>query len=330
MFDNIDTIVKTKVIGIDVSVETTEMAVVNLRGDILDKVGLATTDYPELSGFVEALIENIVNLAEKNGGYETVRSVGIGIPSGNYVTGSIENAGNLPWKGIVPLAAMLRDRIGLAVALGNDVHSCALGEYVYGSAHGMQNFGVVMANRAGLGSCFFINGQPHLGTCGSAGELGHCCVKDGGRLCNCGRKGCLEAYMSVRGIRQTAVEVLEESSEPSILRQADKPTYEMICDACKQDDALALKTMYRTGKIFGKALANYATLLNPEAIVLTGPLTECIPWMKVSLKEAFDEYVFHNIRDKVKLVVSTIDNHERGILGAAALAWSVKEYSLFK
>lgn len=330
MFDNIDTIVKTNVIGIDVSVETTELAVVNLRGDILDKVRITTTDYLELNGFIEVLSENIINLAEDNGGYETIRSVGIGIPSGNYVTACIENAGNLPWKGIVPLAALLRDRIGLAVALGNDVHSCALGEYVYGSAHGMQNFGVVMANRAGLGSCFFINGQPHLGACGSAGELGHCCVEDGGRLCNCGRNGCLEAYMSAKGIRLTAEELLADSSEPSLMRQTDSLNYTAVCDACRQGDALAMETMRRTGKIFGKSLANYATLLNPEAIVLTGPLTECVPWMKDALKDAFDEYVFHNIRDKVKLVVSTIENHERGILGAAALAWSVKEYSLFK
>ena len=330
MFESINSSVKNKVIGIDVGVETTEIAVVDLRGEILGQVGLCTTDYPNVTNFVEALSEEIIKLAEANGGYESLRSAGVGMPSGNYLTGCIENAGNLPWKGIVPLAAMLRDRIGMAVALGNDVHVAALGEHVYGTAHGMQNFGVVMANSAGLGSCFFINGKAYLGTSGSAGELGHCCVEDNGRLCNCGRRGCLEAYVSSKGIRLTAEELMAESSEPSLMRQAEKLTYTTVCDFCQQGDALALETMRRTGEVFGRALANYATLLNPEAIVLTGPLTICMPWMTDKLQESFHEHVFHNIRNKVKLVVSSLDNHERGMLGAAALAWSVQEYSLFK
>ncbi len=330
VFNKMGLNIKNKVIGINVGVETTEIAVVDLRGEILGRIGLTTMDYPMLNDFVEILNVKINILAEAHGGFETIRSIGIGMPSGNFLTGSIENASNLPWKGIVPLAAMLRDRIGLAVALGNDVHVAALGEHVYGTAHGMQNFGVVMVSSAGLGSCFFIDGKAHLGGNGSAGELGHCCVKDGGRQCNCGRKGCLEAYVSSKGIRLTAEEVMAESSAPSMMRRVEKLDYKVVCSCCEQGDPLALETMRRTGYTLGRALANYATLLNPEAIVLTGKLTICMPWMNDALKEAFQEHVFQNIRDKVKLVVSTLDNHERGILGAAALAWNVQEYSLFK
>ena len=115
-------IIKQQVIGIDVGVEKTSLALVDLRGTILAEDTLKTQDYQTASGFVEALSMRIIQLAEQNGGYETIRSVGISVPSGNYVTGCVENAPNLPWKGVVPLAAMLRDSVGLAVALGNDAH----------------------------------------------------------------------------------------------------------------------------------------------------------------------------------------------------------------
>ena len=135
-----NSVVKQKVIGVDVGVVKTSIALVDIRGSILAQDAMNTKDYPSVSSFVEALSERIIQLAEQNSGYETIRSVGISVPSGNYVTGCIENAANMPWKGVVPLAAMLRDSVGLAVALGNDAHVTALGEYVYGSAHGMENF----------------------------------------------------------------------------------------------------------------------------------------------------------------------------------------------
>ena len=185
-------IIKQQVIGIDVGVEKTSLALVDLRGTILAQDAMNTKDYPSVSSFVEALSERIIQLAEQNGGYETIRSVGISVPSGNYVTGCIENAANMPWKGVVPLAAMLRDSVGLAVALGNDAHVTALGEYVYGSAHGMENFIVISLGHGGIGSCFFSNGMPYLGSGGFAGEIGHTCVEENGRLCTCGRRGCLE------------------------------------------------------------------------------------------------------------------------------------------
>ena len=144
--------VKNRVIGVDVRVERTTIAVVDQRGNILATDTFLTTDYPDVNSFLTELSERIVMIAENNGGFENIRSVGISAPSSNYLTGCIENAPNIPWKGIIPLAAMLRDRIGLAVALGNDAHITALGEHVYGAAHGMQNFIVVSLGHGGLGS----------------------------------------------------------------------------------------------------------------------------------------------------------------------------------
>ena len=322
--------IKNRVIGIDVGVSHTTVAVVDQRGNILGTDSFLTTDYTDVNSFMEKLSEQIVMTAEANGGYDKIRSVGISAPSANYITGCIENASNMPWKGVIPLAAMLRDRIGLAVALGNDAHITALGEHVYGAAHGMQNFIVVSLGHGGLGSCVFSNGIPHLGTNGSAGEMGHCCVDENGRQCSCGRKGCLEAYASDRGIDQTARELLEESQEPSMMRSLDELTPVAIAECCEQGDALALEVYRRTGEVLGLGLANVATILNPEAIILTGELTEVCRWLLGPTKDAFDKYVFRNIKDKVKLVVSELKNDERDVLGAAALAWTVKEYSLFK
>ena len=290
---------------------------------------MATPDYPDVNGFVEALSERIIMLAEANGGYENIRSVGVSAPSANYLTGSIENAVNIPWKGIIPLAALLRDRIGLAVAVGNDAHASAMGEYVYGSAHGMENFILISLGHGGVGSCFFSNGRPHLGQHGFAGEVGHCCAEPNGRLCNCGRKGCVETYASDKGIVQTARELMAESDEPCLMRNLDELTPLTIGECCDKGDKLALETYRRTGDILGMTLANYASVINPDAIILTGEQTQVYKWLKPSLEASFENHVFHNTRDKVKLVVSILDNHERDVLGASALAWTVKEYSLF-
>ncbi len=322
--------IKSKVIGINVDVATTTVAVVDLRGNILAQDTIATQDYSNVNNFVEALSERVIMLAENNGGYENVRSVGMCAPSANYLTGCIENAPNMPWKGIVPIAAMLRDSIGLAVALGNDAHVTALGEWAYGVAHGMDNFIVVTLVGSGLGSCFFSNGLAHLGSDGFAGEFGHTCIEDGGRQCSCGHKGCLEEYVSTRGILQTVSELLEANDAPSKMRQKAALTLDDIAEYADEGDGIALEAWKRTGATFGIALANYASVVNPEAIILTGELTKYCGRMWAAMEESFMSNVFGNIREKVKIVVSEINDYERNVLGASALAWKVKEYSLFK
>lgn len=324
-----ETLIKSRVIGVDVNVDQTTLAIVDLRGSIIARDSFDTMSYPSLNDFVSTLSERITMLAETNGGYETIRSVGVSAPSANFVTGCVENAINMPWKGTVPLAALLRDRLGLAVALANDAHSTALGEKEFGSAHGMQDFIVVSLGHGGVGSCVFCKGKPNLGSYGFAGEIGHVCIVPGGRQCSCGRKGCLEQYTSARGMRQTAEELLARHDGPSLLREQKELSPETIADCCEKGDTLAIEVMRQTGQILGLGLANYATVLNPEAIILTGNLSKIGHWMMDPMRESFDEHVFHNIRGKVKLLTSILDDHERDVLGASALAWEVKEYSLF-
>lgn len=321
--------IKTKVVGVDISIESTTYAMVDVRGNILAEDDFPTEDYPDVNNFVTALSEKIVTMVEQNGGYETIRSIGVSCPSASTVSGCIENAANLPWKGIVPLSAMLRDRIGLAVGLSNDAHISALGEFTFGSAHGMKNF-IIVSLGVGIGSCFFSDGQEHCGHGGYAGEFGHTCVYPDGRLCGCGNRGCLEAYVGAKGIVRTARELMEDSKEPSLMRDLEKLSPRTIKECCDKGDAMAIEVYRRTGRILGQGLATYASLIDPEAIIFTGGISHAGHWLLDSAEEELEKLVFGNLKNKVRLLVSKLDDRERDVLGASALAWSVPEYSLFK
>ena len=322
--------IKTRVVGIDIRESRTTYAVVDIRGEIIAQDYFRTLDYPEISEFVNALSEKVLTLIEENGGYEKIRSVGISAPSANFLTGCIENAANMPWKGVIPLAALLQDQLGMAVAVANDAHITALGEKAYGSAHGMKDFIVVSISHGGLGSCIFTNGQPHLGINGFAGEVGHTCVELDGRPCGCGRKGCLETYVSDKGLVKTAEEEIAKSSEPTLLSELEELSIRTITECCEKGDRVAIETFRRVGVMLGMGLANYASVINPEAIILTGDMMQAGKWLLKPMRASFDEHVFHNIRGKVRLLVSILKEGERDVLGASALAWDVKEYSLFK
>lgn len=321
--------IKTRVVGVDISLERTSIGIVDIRGNIIATDCFVTSEHPYIGDYVTVLCEHIMNLVDQNGGYESIRSVGVCAPSGNYRTSSIENAPNMPWKGVVPLAAMLRDRLGMAVALANNAHAMALGEQTFGAAHGMRDFAVISIGH-GLGSCFFSNGIVHLGNDGFAGEVGHTCFIPNGRQCGCGKRGCLETYTAANGIVMTAQEVLAERPEPSMMRQVERLSPKLIQDLCEQGDELAIETYRRTGYCLGLGLANYASVLNPEAFVFTGGIAQAGKWLFEPANEVFEEHVFHNLQGKVRFLVSNLENRTRNMLGASVLAWGVKEYSLFK
>ena len=321
--------IKTKVVGVDISNELTTYAIVDIRGNIIAEESFLTSDYADVNNYVTGLSDKIVNLVEANGGYETIRSIGVSSPSASSVSGCIENAANLPWKGIVPLSAMLRDRIGLAVGLSNDAHVSALGEYTFGCAHGMKNF-IILSLGVGIGSCFFSAGDDHIGHNGYAGEFGHTCVVKNGRACGCGHTGCLESYVGAAGIINTAKELMAESDAPTIMRNLEKLSPRTIKECCDQGDEMAIEVYRRTGEMLGLGLANYASLVDPEAIILTGGISHAGKWLLDPMCKSFEEHVFGNLRGKVKMLVSKLEDRERDVLGASALAWSVPEYSLFK
>ena len=321
--------VKKRVVGVDISSELTTYAIVDVRGNVLAKDNFPTIDYPEINTFVTTLCERIVGLVELNGGYETIRSIGVSAPSASSVSGCIENAANLPWKGVIPLAVMLREQIALAVGLSNDAHISALGEQTFGMAHGMRNF-IIISLGIGIGSCFFAEGVEHQGHLGYAGEFGHTCMVIDGRECGCGHRGCLEAYVGAKGIVATAREIMQESDRPSLMRNLDNLSPRTIKECCDQGDELAIEVFHRTGYVLGLGMANYASIVDPEAIIFTGGIAKAGKWLLEPVVESFEDHVFGNLRGKVKILTSKLDNRERDVLGASALAWSVPEYSLFK
>lgn len=322
--------IKDRVVGIDISKLTTTYAIVDIRGNILAKDQFPTVDYPDVNDYVAVLSEKLVTFMLENDAIDKVRSVGISAPSGNFKTGCMENSPNMPWKGVIPLAAMLRDRLGFAVAVANDGHVIGLGEQQYGSAHGLSDFAIVTIGH-GLGCSVFSNKMPHLGSNGFAGEFGHTCAVDGGRQCECGLKGCLETYVAAKGIILTAKELLEKNPyEQSLLRDCERLTPKIIADYCNLGDNIAIETFRRTGYMLGVSLANLAAVIDPEAIILSGGIAKAGKWLLDPLEESFADHLFHNIRDKVKIIVSNINSRDRDVLGASALAWEVKEYSLFK
>jgi glucokinase len=323
-------IIKTRVIGIDIRLDKTTYGIVDIRGEIVAQDHFETSEYDDVNDFITVLADKLLALAEENGGYESIRSVGISAPSASSVSGCIENAANLPWKGIIPLAAMLRDRIGIAVAVANDAHITALGEKAYGSAHGMKDFVVVSISHGGLGSCFYSNGMPHVGAQGFAGELGHTCVEINGRTCGCGNKGCLETYCTEEGLKKTIADLIAKGEKSDIADQLAQMDIASIAKFCDKGDKVAIEAFRLTGDMLGLGLANYASVLNPEAIILTGDLTQAGKWLLKPMRKSFEEHVFPNIKHSTRILVSILKEGERDVLGASALAWDVKEYSLFK
>lgn len=322
-------IIKKRVIGVDISLEETTFAIVNTKGEILVKDSFPTENYPDANDYVMALCERILMMMESNGGYGSIRSVGVSCPSANFITGCMENSPNMPWKGIVPLGPMMRDRLGMAVAVANNAQVIALGEHAFGCARGMHNF-IVVTLGTGLGSCIFSNGLIHKGADGFAGEVGHTCLIRNGRTCGCGKKGCLETYTAARGIVMTAHEVMEESDVPSLMRSAESLSPKIISGFCNQGDELAIEVYRRTGYYLGLGLANYASLVNPEAIIFTGGIPKAGDWLMDPMKESFETHIYHNMKGNVKFLISELDEENHDVLGASVLAWEVKEYSLFK
>lgn len=321
--------IKTRVVGVDISNEHTTFAIVDIRGNIIAEESFEMAPYSDVNEFVSVLSEKIVMLVEANGGYETIRSIGVSSPSANSISGYIENAANLPWKGSVPLAVMLQERIGLAVGLSNDAHVSALGEHAFGSAHGMKNF-IIVCLGIGVGSCFFSEGREHIGNLGFGGEFGHTCVEDNGRLCGCGHRGCLESYVGAKGIVTTARELMDASNEPSLMRDLPKLSPRTIAECCDKGDAMAIEVFRRTGYMLGIGIANYASVIDPEAVILTGGIPHAGHWLLDPTRESFEQHVYGTLKGKVKILASELDDRERDVLGASVLAWSVHEYSLFK
>lgn len=316
---------KQYVVGIDIGGTNTVFGIVDARGTIIASSSIKTAGHEKVEDYVDDVCKNLLPLISEHGGTERIRGIGIGAPNGNYYTGTIEFAPNLPWKGILPLAAMFEERLGIPTALTNDANAAAVGEMTYGAARGMKDF-IMITLGTGVGSGIVINGQVVYGHDGFAGELGHVISRRDGRQCGCGRKGCLETYCSATGVARTAREFLASHTEPSLLREipVENITSKDVYDAAVKGDKLAEDIFEFTGNILGEALADAIAFSSPEAIVLFGGLTKSGSYIMDPIKRSIDKNILSIYRDKTKILVSELKDSDAAVLGASALAWELK------
>ena len=324
-----ENLIKPYVIGLDLGGTNSVFGIVDSRGDIKATTAIKTQGYETVDEYVEASVEALKIIIDQVGGIEKIKAMGIVAPNGNYYTGTIEFAPNLSWghNGIVPLAKMFSDKLGIPVALTNDANAAAIGEMTYGVARGMKNF-IVITLGTGVGSGIVINGQLVYGSDGFAGELGHVIMnRVNGRPCGCGRKGCLEAYCSATGVARTARELIETTDEPSLLR--DMPAADItsldVSIAASKGDALAKRIYEFTGNMLGEACADFAAFSSPEAFIFFGGLTKAGALLMDPIKKAYEENVLNIFKCKAKFLVSGLDGSSAAVLGASAVGWDINE-----
>ena len=320
---------KPYVIGLDLGGTNSVFGIVDARGEIKATTAIKTGGFTSAEAYVDAAVSALEPVIEQVGGLGTIKSMGIGAPNANYYKGTIEFAPNLPWahNGIVPLAQMFSERLGnIPVAMTNDANAAALGEMVYGVARGMKNF-IVITLGTGVGSGIVVNGQLLYGHDGFAGELGHVTMVRGeeGRLCGCGRTGCLECYCSATGVARTAREMLSKTTRPSLLRELDSETITSldVSIAAEKGDELAKEIYDFTGHMLGEACADFAAFSSPEAFIFFGGMVKAGELIMKPIREAYDQHVMPIFRGKAQFLVSGLDGASAAVLGASAVGWEI-------
>ena len=314
---------KPYVVGMDIGGTNSVFGIVDAGGNILSVDSIKTQAYKEIDEYVNAVAEKLLPMIEEVGGKDKIKGMGIGAPNGNFYTGNIEFAPNLPWKGVIKLSELFEQRIGVPVTVTNDANAAAIGEMTYGAARGsMKNF-IEITLGTGVGSGIVINGQLVYGHDGFAGELGHVISRrHNGRQCGCGRCGCLETYCSATGVARTAKEKIDCTSEPSLLRDIEgEITSKDVYDAAIRGDKVAQEVFTFTGTILGEALADFIAFSAPEAIILFGGLTKAGDLIMKPTLEAMEANVLNIWKGKTKLLVSELKDSDAAVLGASALAW---------
>ena len=311
---------KSLTAGIDIGGTGTKIGLVDEDGNILFENKVKTQEFPDIEEFVSALIWKIKESVDKSGSEYKLKGIGIGAPNGNFYKGTIEFAPNLPWKGTIPLVEKMKHYFNLPIVMTNDANAAAMGEMIYGKAKGLKDF-IVITLGTGLGSGLVVDGKVVYGHDGFAGELGHTIYDPNGRLCGCGRKGCLETYASATGIVLTVGELILRSTVQSTLREipANKLTSKDIFEAALTGDKLALEAFNFTARILGLKLADSVAHTSPEAIFLFGGLAEAGDYILKPTKKYMEEFMLEVFKNKVKLEISGLMGKNAAILGAAAL-----------
>lgn len=311
-------------IGLDLGGTNSVFGIVDEQGIIHHSVTVKTAGHKDAESYVNACIDALLPIIKEAGGLEVISSMGIGAPNGNINTGSIDFAPNIAWAHTVsvPIAQMFSEKLGgLAVKVTNDANAAALGEMKFGAAKGMKNF-IVITLGTGVGSGIVCNGKLVSGSDGMAGELGHMIVKrEGGRLCGCGRYGCLETYCSATGVARTARHTLKATTQDSLLRKLKPEEIDsyQVSLAAQQGDELAKQIYQRTGDILGAACAEMTVFSSPEAFIFFGGMAKAGELLMAPLRESYEKNVMPIFKGKAKFLMSALDSSNAAVLGAASL-----------
>jgi glucokinase len=310
------------VLGIDIGGTTTTFGFVDRNGNLLADVAIPTQAWQQPEIFVARLNEKIIETRILLSPEFKLKGIGIGAPNANYVRGTVENPPNLNWGTSTNLVEMFQKLYELPVVITNDANAAALGEMFFGSARHIKDF-IVVTLGTGLGSGIVVNGELVYGAGGFAGELGHTIVDPLGRYCACGKRGCLETYVSATGLCRTAFVLMAERCEPTPLRDLsyNQLTAKHVYNAAHAGDSIALAAFDTTAKILGMKLADAVAHSAPEAIFLFGGLATAGDLLLKPTQKYLEEFLFTPYKGKVKLQLSEMQEGNCAIMGAAALIW---------
>ena len=310
------------VVGIDLGGTSTKFGLVTKEGELLAYDAIPTDSSISYQHFFKRLYEQILQLKSGIDTEFTILGLGIGAPTGNFLTGHIENASNLYWEGDVPVVQIMEEYADLPTVLINDANASAVGEMLYGAARGMQNF-ISITLGTGLGCGMVANGKLVTGQKGHAGEIGHTTVYHDGRPCTCGHKGCLETYVSAPGLVLTVQELITKTDIKSELRNiaVAKLDARRITQAARCHDKLALKAFEYTGRILGLELADLVACMNPEAIIISGGVAQAGSLILEPAKQNMEEHLLDMFKNQVDILPSSLTEKNAAILGAAAAVW---------
>lgn len=314
---------KQVTIGIDIGGTNTVVGVVNKDGDVLVRDSIDTPQHGDVAVFVQDIKTTVNNLISELKPAREVLGIGIGAPNGNYYKGTIEEAPNLSFKGVVPLVDLLKAEFPemKAIALTNDANAATLGEMIYGGAQNMKNFAMFTLG-TGVGSGIVANGDLIYGKDGFAGECGHNVLIPNGRVCGCGIPGHLEAYCSAPGMKRTAFELLahyNDNDSPLATKSFQELTSKDIYDAAIAGDALAKEVFEVTGEYLGSGMSNTVHTLSPEAIFLFGGPTAAGDLIIEPTQRALDESLLPIFKGTVPVLISELSLGDAAIVGASSL-----------
>ncbi len=317
---------KEVVLGIDIGGTFTKLGLVDKSGAILMEDEVRSTEHEGIVEFIAEIQRHVEQSILKLEKPVLLKGIGVGAPNGNFYSGTIEHAPNLVWKGIIPFVELMEKQFGIPAVVTNDANAAALGEMLFGHAIGIDNF-IMIALGTGLGSGLVVDGNLIYGNDGFAGELGHVRAVDNGRQCGCGKRGCLETYVSATGIKRTVFELLANENVESAFRKIpfSKLKPKLITSLAEEGDPIAIKAFERTGFLLGRSLADSVAHISPAKIFLFGGLAKAGKWIIEPTKKSMEEHLLPIYRSKIDILPSALLNKNIAVLGAAALSWKQLE-----